>query len=211
MVQKMKTDSIERVEARREVGKRVRRESILAAAERVVIARGYAEASMDQVAREAGMAAGTLYLYFPGKEALLQELLGSKVRRLDEAVGEEIEEGRGMGETVRAVVLAMFRHFEEHRGFFECFVREQIEFTRNATHSSGVLREMAQVTARLTEWIAGAQRRGEIGGGDAALLAVALRGLVFQFTRDWLRDGAKGELTRHAGFVAAFFLKGARA
>jgi AcrR family transcriptional regulator len=90
MVQKMKTDSIERVEARREVGKRVRRESILAAAERVVIARGYAEASMDQVAREAGMAAGTLYLYFPGKEALLQELLGSKVRRLDEAVGEEI-------------------------------------------------------------------------------------------------------------------------
>jgi len=35
--------------------------------------------------------------------------------------------------------------------------------------------------------------------------------LVFQFTRDWLRDGAKGELTRHAGFVAAFFLKGAGA
>jgi hypothetical protein len=70
---------------------------------------------------------------------------------------------------------------------------------------------MAQVTARLTEWIAGAQGRGEIGGGDAALLAVALRGLVFQFTRDWLRDGAKGELTRHAGFVAAFFLKGAGA
>jgi AcrR family transcriptional regulator len=53
----------------------MRREAILAAALEEFSARGYAAARLDDVARRAGVAKGTIYLYFEDKEALLRELI----------------------------------------------------------------------------------------------------------------------------------------
>jgi AcrR family transcriptional regulator len=52
-----------------------RRESILAAALDEFSARGFAATRLDDIARRAGVAKGTIYLYFHGKEALFQELV----------------------------------------------------------------------------------------------------------------------------------------
>jgi len=207
----MNAQSVTPSTVRREREKQERRAAILAAAEQVIIARGFAEASVDGIAREAGLAAGTVYLYFPNKEALLQELLGGKIRQLNEAVAAETGKPRAFAKALPAVVQAMFRHFEEQHGFFEIFARERIEFARAAPQSDVRFREMDAGAKHLTDWLAAAQRRGEVGRGRAAHLAVALRGLVFQFTRDWLRNGATGRLTQHTNFVADFFLKGAAA
>ena len=54
-----------------------RREAILAAALDEFSARGFAAARLDDVARRAGVAKGTIYLYFRDKEALFQELVRS--------------------------------------------------------------------------------------------------------------------------------------
>jgi len=51
-----------------------KREAILAAALRLVARLGLHNAPMSAVAREAGVAAGTLYLYFPSKEAMINAL-----------------------------------------------------------------------------------------------------------------------------------------
>jgi AcrR family transcriptional regulator len=50
-------------------------ETILDAAERLLVRYGYRKSSMDDVAREAGTAKGTVYLYYAGKEALFRALL----------------------------------------------------------------------------------------------------------------------------------------
>jgi len=52
-----------------------RREAILNAALDEFSARGFAAARLDDVARRAGVAKGTIYLYFADKEALFQELV----------------------------------------------------------------------------------------------------------------------------------------
>jgi len=52
-----------------------RRAAILAAAFEVFSAKGFAAARLDDVARKAGVAKGTLYLYFPDKESLFEQLL----------------------------------------------------------------------------------------------------------------------------------------
>jgi AcrR family transcriptional regulator len=52
-----------------------RREAILAAALEEFAARGFAAARLDDVARRAGVAKGTIYLYFRDKESLFQELV----------------------------------------------------------------------------------------------------------------------------------------
>jgi AcrR family transcriptional regulator len=54
-----------------------RREAILAAALDEFAARGFAAARLDDVARRAGVAKGTIYLHFRDKEALFQDLVRS--------------------------------------------------------------------------------------------------------------------------------------
>src|SRR6202011_1679608 len=56
-----------------------RREAILAAALDEFSARGFAAARLDDVAVAAGIAKGTIYLYFRDKEALFQELIRSEM------------------------------------------------------------------------------------------------------------------------------------
>src|SRR5215813_10423397 len=65
-----------------------RREDILEAALDEFSARGFAGARLEDVAKRAGVAKGTIYLHFKDKEALFQELvrtmLGPLVASLDQ-------------------------------------------------------------------------------------------------------------------------------
>ena len=71
-----------------------RRAAILAAALEEFTARGYEGARLDDVAKRAGIAKGTIYLYFADKETLFQELVRSMVHpvlgMLDKMRGVEI-------------------------------------------------------------------------------------------------------------------------
>jgi AcrR family transcriptional regulator len=55
---------------KRQRAKQERRDEILAASVRVFLDRGVAGATMDDIARQAGVSKGTLYLYFDSKDAL---------------------------------------------------------------------------------------------------------------------------------------------
>jgi AcrR family transcriptional regulator len=56
-----------------------RREAILDAALNEFSARGFAATRLDDVAKRAGVAKGTIYLHFKDKESLFQELIRSKM------------------------------------------------------------------------------------------------------------------------------------
>jgi AcrR family transcriptional regulator len=57
----------------------LRRETILSAALEEFSARGFAAARLEDVARRAGVAKGTIYLYFRDKETLFQELVRAEL------------------------------------------------------------------------------------------------------------------------------------
>lgn len=59
----------------KEERKRQRHEAIIDAAEKVFFSKGIENASMDQVAKQAGLGKGTLYLYFESKNALYRAIL----------------------------------------------------------------------------------------------------------------------------------------
>jgi AcrR family transcriptional regulator len=63
-----------------------RREAILDAALEEFAARGFALARLDDVARRAGVAKGTIYLYFRDKETLFQELVRTMLTPLTGAI-----------------------------------------------------------------------------------------------------------------------------
>jgi AcrR family transcriptional regulator len=72
---------------RRRDGRAERRETILDAALAEFSARGFAAARLDDIARGAGVAKGTLYLYFRDKESLFKELVRSRLTPLLGAIG----------------------------------------------------------------------------------------------------------------------------
>lgn len=72
----MVSESARPARARSAAEKHQRRDDILRAAERLWTTTPYADLSMNQVAREAQLAKGTLYLYFDTKEELFLALLG---------------------------------------------------------------------------------------------------------------------------------------
>ncbi|BCJ91319.1 TetR family transcriptional regulator [Terrihabitans soli] len=65
-----------------------RTNALLAAALDVFLERGFESARLDEVAQRAGVAKGTLYLYFPSKEALFEALIGSLIASPFQAAGE---------------------------------------------------------------------------------------------------------------------------
>jgi AcrR family transcriptional regulator len=66
----------------REIRSAARREAILNAALEEFSAQGFAGARLDDVAKRAGVAKGTIYLYFADKETLFQELVRSMLTPL---------------------------------------------------------------------------------------------------------------------------------
>jgi AcrR family transcriptional regulator len=93
-----------------------RRQAIVAAGLDEFIARGFAATRLDDVARRAGVAKGTIYLHFKDKEALFQELVRTALVPL---IG-RLTVAPVPGGSARALVEA----------FAETFVREVVETRR---------------------------------------------------------------------------------
>jgi AcrR family transcriptional regulator len=72
----------------RKVTPEARRQAILSAALTVFAAHGFEAARLDDVAQRAGVAKGTLYLYFRDKQALFEALVRNAVSPLLEQMGE---------------------------------------------------------------------------------------------------------------------------
>src|SRR5579884_763575 len=64
----------------------VRAAIIMDAAEEVFMEKGYHDASMDEIAARAGIAKGTLYQHFPGKEDLVFALIERALELFEQAV-----------------------------------------------------------------------------------------------------------------------------
>ena len=90
-----------RADARRNV------ERLLEAA-RVAIARDGPDASLDDIARDAGVGSGTLYRHFPTRVALLEAVYREEVARLcaegDRLAESEVEPGEALSAWLRAYV-----------------------------------------------------------------------------------------------------------
>lgn len=85
-----------------------RREAILAAALDEFSERGFAAARLDDVAKRAGIAKGTIYLYFRDKETLFQELLRAMLTPIIggfEALGQADVPAKQLAEHMRDVFV----------------------------------------------------------------------------------------------------------
>src|SRR5262245_26790594 len=95
-----------------------RRAQILAAASRVFARQGFHRTTVRQVAREAGIADGTIYLYFDSKQELLLALLG-QLGRVRERPADFAElAGSGARDVLSTYLRQRFGDLREWRQLF---------------------------------------------------------------------------------------------
>ncbi|MEI9996196.1 MAG: TetR/AcrR family transcriptional regulator [Rhizomicrobium sp.] len=88
--------------------KQARPGEILDAALKIFAAKGYAAARMEDIAREAGVTKGTIYLYFENKEAVFKSLVRESIGTTVTAVTEHLRNFKGpVRELMRFALGAM--------------------------------------------------------------------------------------------------------
>ncbi len=82
-----------------------KRNQILAAAEQLIAESGFQGLSMQKLANEAGVAAGTIYRYFSDKEHLLEEVRLNVAKRIASAVQAGVNDDMPLKERYRTMWL----------------------------------------------------------------------------------------------------------
>lgn len=178
------------------------------AAERVFARHGFYNAKVAEIARQAGVADGTIYLYFKSKDDLLISLFETRM----EEVNRELEKA------MRPVASATEK--------LQAFLRTYMQLVHDSPHLAEVLTvELRQSSKFMKEYanprfgdllrliaqvISEGQQRGELRADvPAPLVARMLFGIVDELALAWLLGrGEKFDIVRAADWVGAITLRG---
>src|SRR3954470_20819797 len=191
-----------------------KRDRILEAAIKVFAAEGFYNAKVSQIAQEAGVADGTIYLYFKSKDDLLINLFEDRMERVNANLREAIDTESTATARLQRIVKLHLELVEQNRDMAEVISVE-------LRQSSKFIREYANPKfAEFLRTIAGAvvegQRTGELKAGiDPYVFARALFGALDEIALAWLvkHPGSKAsiELPRAAEQLGDLFIDGLKA
>ncbi|GAA3904281.1 TetR/AcrR family transcriptional regulator [Streptomyces lannensis] len=160
------------------------REALLAAA-RVAFLTGDADAHVEEIARRAKVAVGTLYRHFATREALVAEVYRQEVTELCAAPAQLLAQ-HAPDEALRRFLLLLVEHSAVGKGMGEAL--ESIMATDSAVFDDART-EMAQA---LDELLAAGVEAGVVRDGvSGRVLLRALGGICHMRTQGWQNDAVR--------------------
>jgi TetR/AcrR family fatty acid metabolism transcriptional regulator len=192
-------------------GKRGR---ILEAAIKVFAAEGFYNAKVSQIAHEAGVADGTIYLYFKSKDDLLINLFEDRMEMVNANLREAIDTESTAVARLRRIVKLHLELVEQNRDMAEVIsveLRQSSKFIREYSNP-----KFAEFLRTIAGTVVEGQRTGELRTGiDPYLFARALFGALDEIALAWLvkHPGSKAsiELPRAAEQLGDLFIDGLKA
>src|SRR6185295_7045060 len=108
--------------SKEEIVQEFRVQSIQEAAMRVIARKGMSAATMADIAGEAGIAKGTIYLYFRDRDELVEKTFETAIDELHKRVDEARTRGNNFEERFRNVIAAELEFFRENAEFFRLYI-----------------------------------------------------------------------------------------
>ncbi len=164
--------------------------AILCAARQVFAREGFAGATIQAVAGAAGIAKGTVYLYFRSKEELYWAAVRQGLGEVQRQSAEAIAAAETTAEKIRAFIAVRVRYFQNERDFFRVYFAELGHSLVRSPGPEDKLEEIYIGQARkLREILDAGVARGELRPQrtDATAFAVLdlTRACVVQRLRGW--------------------------
>jgi TetR/AcrR family fatty acid metabolism transcriptional regulator len=212
---------VEETSSRRKREAEVRRREILEAAARVFARRGFHAATIAEVAAEAGVAVGSIYVYFDTKDQLYFSVVDEKAEELLSFLHAELARVPTALGKLRRLVVAELEFFSRNREFLKIYLstRSGLEWTLKDDFGKAVSRKYAayleMVTAIIQRGIdegeLGAAPTGELGAAPTADLAYALVGMVNSVVFKWVEEDDLAPLGPKADWLVELFSRAAGA
>ena len=105
-----------------------RRQQIIEAAARLFAELGFAGCEMERVASELGIAKGTLYLYFPGKQDLFFACVDLGMQQMQAAVRQASAMAADPFEVISRAIRSYLEFFDENPHYVELLIQERANF-----------------------------------------------------------------------------------
>ncbi|HEX6178987.1 MAG TPA: helix-turn-helix domain-containing protein [Thermoanaerobaculia bacterium] len=149
-------------------------QSLQEAAIRVIARKGIAAATMQDIAEEAGVAKGTIYLYFRDRDELVDKTFEATLSQLHSRIDEVLERPEAtLEQRLRESLMRLFEFFRENAQFFRLYIGQRFpegseeQQRRHQRHCDQYRQRMVKLAGVMQE----AMDRGEIRRVDPFRLA----------------------------------------
>ena len=164
-------------------------EEILAAARKVFAVSGFNETTMDEIASAAGIAKGTVYLYFSSKKDIYLAALKQGLTELMDRTRLNMNSANGIQARLRAFVRTRIEYAHANRDFIKIYHSEFGNLTNAAAHDSEFQQLYLQQAKELEKVLQSAMDNGEIrkvrSDFAAFIIYDMVRGVMTQRLLEW--------------------------
>jgi TetR/AcrR family fatty acid metabolism transcriptional regulator len=180
---------------------------ILEAAVKVFARQGFRQSTVAQIAKEAGVADGTIYRYFKNKDDILVHFFSFKAKQVFERFREEVARGADSLEKLRNLIRV---HLGEFQRDPDMAVVYQIETHQSRRLAEEQIREMGKMYRDIISDIVEEGQQEGLIRRDLYLSLVKrfILGAVEETIGTWLHAGRGYDLVSMAEPLAELFIKG---
>ena len=184
-----------------------KRERILRAAIEVFAGHGYFNARVSQIAKSAGVADGTIYLYFTGKEDLLLTIFREHTRSYLQSLQGRLEQAARADDRLR---IAVRHHLETLGGDRALAVVSQVELRHSLKFMSLFSHEeVSDYLGVIRGIIEAGQQEGSFRRNvHPQLVAKAVFGILDEMVTSWILSEKEYDLAAQAEQVSDLILAG---
>lgn len=187
--------------------KRPKYMQIIDAAVEVIAENGYHQSQVSKIAKQAGVADGTIYLYFKNKEDILISLFKEKMGQFIERMEEDIKEKVTAKEKLALVIS---KHFSLLAGDHNLAIVTQLELRQSNLELRQKINEILKgylniLDGILTEGI----QSGELKEGlDVRLARQMIFGTIDETVTTWVMNDQKYDLVALSDSVLELLVSG---
>lgn len=150
------------------------RTKISQAALALFVEKGVAETTVRDIAAAAGIAEGTLYRHFAGKDELAWELFATNFTKFADELEHRQEEEKTLQEKITVMVQHFCTFFDQDPVLFSYLLLAQHDYLKRVPPEQPNPVEVVQQVIRR------AMTQGELPSGDAATATAMVLGIVLQ-------------------------------
>lgn len=196
---------------RKEVLSEWRHQEVLEAARRIFARLGYAATNVEDIAREAGMAKGTVYLYFKSKEEVFAAVLANDLECLTGKTIEDMSAAQTFEDRLAVYLNLKVAYLRHNRDFLRIYFDEfGSRGSRSALVSEVIDKLFWRAMDFMRQCLEQAIAEGELRAIPVEPAAFAIFDLARGFAERHLRGWSHLSLEEDAAFTHTLILKGLR-
>ncbi|MFE1775485.1 TetR/AcrR family transcriptional regulator [Streptomyces sp. NPDC059008] len=189
---------------------KARRAQIIDAAVETIAARGFAKASLAQIAERAGISKGVISYHFAGKSELIERTVEQVYEGIGAFVGARLDERVGAGAWLRIYIESVAEYMLNHQTQLTALGEIFHHFrTADGAPRYGIASSEPIYVALEKVFLEG-QRSGEFRAFDVRVMAVSLQAGIDHMFAYWSAR-PESDLTAYAGELADTFEHATRA